>query len=273
MDEKRKPNVGDWVKVIEDNGGLPKYWNPDGYMNYLHNTWRKVHSLDSDEDKVHIENGSWYILHDQYTEVRTPDEMLEYARKQYPIGTEYVPLQRDNYTVVEQTTCYHEPKWLSNGLYIYSNSASAAGYIFADGKWAEVVTENKTKKSEEFLTELGDTWYSLVGYKIKSKGGAVSTIITHYENGHVRDEHGAHHDIHNVLKPYRMVDKSTRVYAQPPTGVPVTMVTQADVDYGIDGVSTVARPEDWGIVLIKPKEQEEIKLLEVKQINKYKYGN
>ena len=64
----------------------------------------------------------------------TPEELLEKAKREYPIGTEYIGL-RDN----EPYTARLSPSWVPKGCNDYFGIQVGTDYVYRDGKWAEIV--------------------------------------------------------------------------------------------------------------------------------------
>jgi hypothetical protein len=73
------------------------------------------------------------------------------------------------------------------------------------------------KEASEFLTELGDEWYSLVGYTLVTEFGEKFEIIKHFQSGRCNCKNSNRtFDVHNIDAPYDMEYKSARVLAKKP---------------------------------------------------------
>ena len=69
------------------------------------------------------------------TTMTTPEELLAKAKRDYPIGTEYIGL-RDN----EPYTARLTPSWIPKGCNEYYGIQVGTDYVYREGKWAEIVT-------------------------------------------------------------------------------------------------------------------------------------
>ena len=65
----------------------------------------------------------------------TPEELLEKAKRDYPIGTEYIGL-RDNEPYIARTS----PSWVPNRYNEYYGIQVGTDYVYMEGKWADIVT-------------------------------------------------------------------------------------------------------------------------------------
>lgn len=67
----------------------------------------------------------------------TPEELLEKAKRDYPIGTKYIGL-RDN----EPYTARTSPSWVPSGRDDYFGIHVGTDYVYREGKWADIVTND-----------------------------------------------------------------------------------------------------------------------------------
>lgn len=80
----------------------------------------------------------------------TPEELLEKAKRDYPIGTEYIGL-RDN----EPYTARTSPSWVPKGYNDYYGIEVGTDYIYRDGKWAKIVTKDIPEYVECIYSDTG----------------------------------------------------------------------------------------------------------------------
>ena len=91
--------------------------------------------------------GEWAeIIKEEEFDLTTNEGRLAYAKKHYPIGTKYIPLYSNG------------ENWNSDGikiipcdiqLYGIDKLAGGYGYIYANGKWAEIIKEEKNMKTQK----------------------------------------------------------------------------------------------------------------------------
>lgn len=80
----------------------------------------------------------------------TPEELLEKAKRDYPIGTEYIGL-RDN----EPYTARLTPSWIPKGRDDYYGIQVGTDYVYREGKWAEIVTKDIPEYVECIYSDAG----------------------------------------------------------------------------------------------------------------------
>ncbi len=66
------------------------------------------------------------------------EEMLEKAKRDYPIGTIYIPLSNSGSKEFTKRTAYRKPRELNSGIDV------GFGYIYYHNKWAEIVKPIET---------------------------------------------------------------------------------------------------------------------------------
>ena len=149
-------------------------------------------------------------------------DILE-AKKRYPVGTKFHPAHLPStisHCVVEESDIFQIN---SDGNILLSNgNQEKNGHVFseivrADGIWAKIVkpevSEKYLKVREEYLTELGNPWYSLVGYKLQTLKGNIVTIVKHDSSGYVFCDDKNDYDVHEMAQPYCMKYKLVKVLA------------------------------------------------------------
>jgi len=72
------------------------------------------------------------------------DDILQEAKRKFPIGTRYIPLNLGGYPWTEEAISTREATWYKQGRIDVGD-----GLCYVDGKWAEVVTSVPHEKSEE----------------------------------------------------------------------------------------------------------------------------
>jgi hypothetical protein len=97
------------------------------------------------------------------SESTTEQTLLKEARRLYPIGTKYHPIGSDGIKCfgdnIQEAT--YECRWVESGLGIYCG----IGYVYANGKWAEIVSETKAEP-----TTTSD-------FSIRYSGGTIGIIL------------------------------------------------------------------------------------------------
>jgi len=94
---------------------------------------------------VVYENGKWAEIIKEEFDLTTNEGRLAYAQKHYPIGTEFIPLDSEgkshnnivgtiNYKIVPAN---------------YGNLDGGIGFIYANGKWAEIIKEENKMETQK----------------------------------------------------------------------------------------------------------------------------
>ena len=85
-----------------------------------------------------------YEYFDHASEIKV-DALLEEARSRYPIGTKYIPINGDGgkypYSGISALEC----KWVKNPDGSPAGIDCGIGYVYVNGKWAEIVGETKSE--------------------------------------------------------------------------------------------------------------------------------
>ena len=93
------------------------------------------------------------------SESTTEQTLLKEARRLYPIGTKYHPIWSDGIKCfgdnIKEST--YECRWVESGLGI----DCGIGYVYANGKWAEIVGETKVEPSDKELLEEASRRYPI----------------------------------------------------------------------------------------------------------------
>jgi hypothetical protein len=189
----------------------------------------------------------------------TSEELLIEAKRRYPKGTVYIPAHISESG--EKCTVSNLDDFHINKGNIFESSGNIKknghGYIecvYACGKWAEIISkpDEKLEIESEFLTELGNEWYSLVGYKLLTHNGTVSTIVEHNKSGSCLTSAGKMYDIHNIDSPYNMKYKGHRVYSKKPDFelMPEGFVPEADKPIVVNELKV----GQWVKIIDEPKE-------------------
>lgn len=74
------------------------------------------------------------------------NSILKYAEENYPIGTKYMSL------VTTGSVCGHKAEAKYKPRYLGHNIEVGYGYIYANGKWAEIIAENRIEINEGMKT-------------------------------------------------------------------------------------------------------------------------
>lgn len=113
-----------------------------------------------DEDRINFNNdGGWiwryknghfrkaesHEIPKPVTPSTSTGDPMEYAKKMYPIGTKYIALNNDGKVLNSDVhECKIEPEMVARK--IFTNRRAEAGYIYARGKWAEIVSKAEIGK-------------------------------------------------------------------------------------------------------------------------------
>lgn len=104
-----------------------------------------------------IEVGYGYVYaKGKWAEVVSDKEtILEEARRRYPVGTEYHPINSDGtkFRSFDRELATYECRWVDSGLGI----DCGIGYVYANGKWAEIVGETKYVVTQRTLSYPAET--------------------------------------------------------------------------------------------------------------------
>jgi hypothetical protein len=102
----------------------------------------------------------------------TKEELLEKARRDYPVGTEYDPLNKrhilSNPNTVKVERNDHHYGGVGDLYGIWVGSTNCSGTIYAQGKWAEIIsTPDKMEKKQQFEVgrwyKINNSWWSKCG--------------------------------------------------------------------------------------------------------------
>ena len=169
------------VKVTEDNKEVLRKWRTDGNCHTGYYLLSPYHSY-SDSSKVKIGYAVPFIPEDtieitfeQFKEFvmnepvkietsktekdwskATKEELLEEARRNYPMGTEYIPLLSNgkvDTTNIRSFPVSYPYRYLNGGIHC------GIGYVYAKGNWAEIISLPDTKV-EEVVPEYVECSYS-----------------------------------------------------------------------------------------------------------------
>jgi hypothetical protein len=152
---------------------------------------------------------TWYnnsLGNSKFEPIYTNEELLEYAKKMYPMGTKYIKLNEFGQHVIDKCESEHLPNFTDAGIYV------GRGYVYIKqtNTWAEIVSE--PEKEECFLTEL-NPWRDLTGYEVMNTvTGEKSKITSHQQGGGASLKNGGIADLHNTCAPHSMVNKNWRVF-------------------------------------------------------------
>ena len=196
-------NRDDWNKYLQwlnkqKNYPIPMFGGVDRYKYYGVNG-ENLHSdyLYPFGTEIHIDDMIKHI--DFYSEpmvieskeefdMTTPEGRLDYAKRNYPIGTKYLPI--DNQGNLGR---YHEtlsesisnPRWF-NPLGDYIGIECGVGYIYANNKWAEIIKEEFDMTTNEGRLAYAKRNYP-VGTKYKSIVSGQELIVGDYD-GHLHEQ-------------------------------------------------------------------------------------
>jgi hypothetical protein len=85
-----------------------------------------------------------YEYFDHASEIKV-DALLEEARSRYPIGTTYIPINGNSGKYLSSATSTWECKWVNNSDGVLFGIDCGLGYVYVNGKWAEIVGEPKAE--------------------------------------------------------------------------------------------------------------------------------
>jgi hypothetical protein len=178
-----------------------------------------------------------YWTDSMFEPIYTNEELLEYAAKMYPVGTEY-RCASDN----EVRKAVYLPRMHRDSVEV------GIGFVYLKrtNTWAEIIST--PEKGENFLTELSP-WRDLTGYEVMNTvTGEKSKITSHQKGGTASLENGDTADLHNRIAPHSMVNKNWRVFDKAPTkGTPL------DECRGFFKVGNIIRSVRGNKVLIEEK--------------------
>ena len=106
----------------------------------------------------HIKGGEEFHKESQLTvkmdkefDLTTDEGRLAYARKYYPIGTKYIPLYStgESWWAHNISTINYNTELLGNGTI-----EGGVGFVYASGKWAEIIKEEEIKETNMNMQKL-----------------------------------------------------------------------------------------------------------------------
>lgn len=127
------------VYTVDYNSGM--YRETNGFYEGSSGGSILCHTKETNNGEYLYYNGKWAEI---VKEVPTEGN-LEKAKRLYPIGTRYMPLNQTGNPYGEIQTCAIEPEPGHEGR-IFTVRSSAGGYVYANGKWADIV--NHTERVE-----------------------------------------------------------------------------------------------------------------------------
>jgi len=125
-----------------------------------------------------IEVGFGYVyVKGKWAEVASKSEstdreaLLKEARRLYPIGTKYRPLNSDGTEQMGDAKAKYECNWVQTGLGI----DCGMGYVYANGKWAKIVNEDKYVVTQRIPSPSGGV-YALTPGEIDISAAVIRNV-------------------------------------------------------------------------------------------------
>jgi hypothetical protein len=115
-------------------------------------------------------NGKWAEVESK-SELTDREALLKEARRLYPIGTKYRPLNSDGTEHMQDAKAEYECNWVRTGLGIDCGD----GYVYANGKWAKIVSEDKYVVTQRIPSPSGGT-YALVSEGIDISAAVIRNV-------------------------------------------------------------------------------------------------
>ena len=102
---------------------------------------------------IHFYSEPMVLESEEEFDMSTNEGRLAYARKYYPIGTKYVPLDYKTGDTYPQSTVSRNEPYITNNPYAncYSDIVAGNGFIYVDkfDKWAEIIKKEDTMETQK----------------------------------------------------------------------------------------------------------------------------
>jgi hypothetical protein len=115
-------------------------------------------------------NGKWAEVESK-SELTGREALLKEARRLYPIGTKYRPLNSDGTEHMQDAKAEYECNWVQTGLGIDCGD----GYVYANGKWAKIVNEDKYVVTQRIPSPSGGV-YALTPGEIDISAAVIRNV-------------------------------------------------------------------------------------------------